>query len=66
MIVQHVNLFVFYIILKDLVVKLSQLYRELDCGYIDQSEFKIVYVIASGYRKQIKDFRRYFRNYKRD
>lgn len=44
----------------------SQLYRALDCGYIDQSEFKIVYDLASDCRKQIKGFRKYLRNYKKD
>ncbi len=44
----------------------SQLYRALDCGHIDQSEFKIVYDLAGECRKQIKGFRKYLRNYKRD
>ena len=44
----------------------SQLYRALDCGYIDQLEFKIVYDLASDCRKQIKGFRKYLRNYKKD
>ncbi len=44
----------------------SQLYRALDCGYIDQSEFEVVYDLASDCRKQIKGFRKYLRNYKRD
>ncbi len=44
----------------------SQLYRALDCGYIDQSEFKIVYDLAGECRKQIKGFRKYLRNYKKD
>ena len=44
----------------------SQLYRALDCGYIDQSEFKIVYGLASDCRMQIKGFRKYLRNYKKD
>jgi four helix bundle protein len=44
----------------------SQLYRAVDCGYIDQSEFKIVYDLASDCRKQIKGFRKYLRNYKKD
>ena len=43
----------------------SQIYRALDCGYIDQSEFKIVYDLASDCRKQIKDFRKYLRSYKK-
>ena len=44
----------------------SQLYRAVDCGYVDQSEFKIVYDLASDCRKQIKGFRKYLRNYKKD
>jgi four helix bundle protein len=44
----------------------SQLYRALDCGYIDQSEFKIVYDLAGDCRKQIKGFRKYLRNYKKE
>ncbi len=44
----------------------SQLYRALDCGYIDQLEFKIVYDLASDCRKQIKGFRKYLKNYKKD
>ncbi len=44
----------------------SQLYRALDCGYVDQLEFKIVYDFASDCRKQIKGFRKYLRNYKKD
>jgi four helix bundle protein len=44
----------------------SQLYRALDCGYVDQLEFKIVYDLASDCRKQIKGFRKYLRNYKKD
>ena len=43
----------------------SQIYRALDCGYIDQSEFKIVYDLASDCRKQIKGFRKYLRSYKK-
>ena len=34
----------------------SQLYRALDCGYINNSEFNIVYDLASDCRKQIKGF----------
>ncbi len=41
----------------------SQSYRALDCGYINKSEFKIVYDLASECRKQIKGFRKYLRNY---
>ncbi len=44
----------------------SQLYRALDCGYVDKLEFKIVYDLASDCRKQIKGFRKYLRNYKKD
>ncbi len=44
----------------------SQLYLALDCGYTDQSEFKIVYDLAGECRKQIKGFRKYLRNYKKD
>ena len=43
----------------------SQLYRALDCGYISNSEFKVVYDLASECRKQIKGFRKYLRNYKK-
>ncbi len=42
----------------------SQLYRALDCEYIDKSEFKTVYDLAGECRKQIKGFRKYLRNYK--
>jgi four helix bundle protein len=42
----------------------SQLYRALDCEYIDKSKFKIVYDLASECRMQIKGFRKYLRNYK--
>jgi four helix bundle protein len=41
----------------------SQLYRAIDCGYIDQSQFKAVYNLAADCRKQIKGFRKYPRNY---
>jgi four helix bundle protein len=44
----------------------SQLYRALDCGYINKSEFKIVYNLASECRMQIKGFRKYLRSYKKD
>ena len=43
----------------------SQLYRALDCGYISNSEFKVVYDLASECRMQIKGFRKYLRNYKK-
>ncbi|MEJ2223049.1 MAG: four helix bundle protein [Desulfobacterales bacterium] len=41
----------------------SQLYRAIDCGYINQSQFDTVYDIASECRKQIKGFRKYLREY---
>ena len=41
----------------------SQLYRAIDCGYINQSQFDNVYEIASECRKQIKGFRKYLREY---
>ncbi len=44
----------------------SQLYRALDCGYISKSEFEVAYDIASECRKQVKGFRKYLRNYKKD
>ncbi len=44
----------------------SQLYRALDCGYINNSEFETVYDLAGECRKQIKGFRKYLRNYKRE
>ncbi len=44
----------------------SQLYRALDCKYIDESELKAVYDLASECRKQIKGFRKYLRNYEKD
>lgn len=44
----------------------SQLYRALDCGYINNTEFKTVYDLAGECRKQIKGFRKYLRNYKKD
>jgi len=44
----------------------SQLYRALGCGYINNSEFGIVYDLASECRRQIKGFRKYLRNYKKD
>ncbi len=42
----------------------SQLYRALDCKYIDKSQFNLAYEYASECRKQIKGFRKYLRNYK--
>ncbi len=44
----------------------SQIYRALDCGYINKLEFNIVYDLASNCRMQIKGFRKYLRNYKKD
>jgi four helix bundle protein len=41
----------------------SQLYRAIDCGYVNQSQFDNVYEIASECRKQIKGFRKYLREY---
>ena len=43
----------------------SQLYSAF-CGYINNSEFRIVYDLTSEYRKQIKGFRKCLRNYKKD
>ena len=40
----------------------SQLYRALDCRYINQEQFEKVYEFASECRKQIKGFRKYLRN----
>jgi len=42
----------------------SQLYRAIDCKYIDDSQFTKVYDLASECRKQIKGFRKYLRNYR--
>ena len=44
----------------------SQLYRALDCKYIDKSEFQSIYDLAGECRKQIKGFRKYLRNYKKN
>ena len=41
----------------------SQLYRAIDCGYINKKQFESVYEIASECRKQIKGFRKYLRDY---
>lgn len=41
----------------------SQLYRAIDCGYVNQSQFDDFYNIASECRKQIKGFRKYLREY---
>jgi len=40
----------------------SQLYRALDCGYIDKLQFESLYNLAAKCRKQIKGFRRYLRS----
>lgn len=42
----------------------SQLYRALDCKYIDNNQFDKVYALAAETRKQIKGFRKYLRSYK--
>jgi four helix bundle protein len=44
----------------------SQLYRAMDCGYISQEQFQEIYELAGECRKQIKGFRKYLRNYKKD
>jgi len=44
----------------------SQLYRAMDCGYILQEQFQEIYELAGECRKQIKGFRKYLRNYKKD
>ena len=41
----------------------SQSYRSLDCKYINDDQFKLIYDTASECRKQIKGFRKYLRNY---
>ncbi len=41
----------------------SQLYRAIDCKYIDQNQFDHTYELASECRKQIKGLRKYLRNY---
>jgi len=41
----------------------SQLYRAIDCGYINKTQFEGVYEIASECRKQIKGFRKYLRSF---
>lgn len=41
----------------------SQLYRALDCRYINQKQFDSVYTMAANCRKQIKGFRKYLRSY---
>ena len=39
----------------------SQLYRALDCQYIDKDQFNGIYQTAEECRKQIKGFRHYLR-----
>ena len=41
----------------------SQLYRALDCHYIDSEKFNQAYLMASECRKQLKGFRKYLREY---
>jgi four helix bundle protein len=41
----------------------SQLYRAIDCGYIDKKQFESVNDLSSDCRKQIKGFRKYLRDY---
>ncbi|MHC5039816.1 MAG: four helix bundle protein [Planctomycetota bacterium] len=42
----------------------SQLYRALDCGYLDQDSFQHAYDAAENCRKQVKGFRKYLRSCK--
>lgn len=42
----------------------SQLYRAVDCKYINDSRFTKVYDLASECREQVKGFRKYLRDYK--
>ncbi len=44
----------------------SQLYRALDCDYVNREQFAQGYELASECRKQIKGFRKYLREYKED
>ncbi len=44
----------------------GEVQSQLDCDYINNSEFDFVYNLASECRKQIKGFRKYLRNYKKD
>jgi four helix bundle protein len=41
----------------------SQLYRAFDCQYISDEQFDFVYNLAQDCRKQVKNFRRYLKNY---
>ncbi len=43
----------------------SQLYRAVDCEYINKRKFEQIYDFASECRKQIKGFRKYLRNYEK-
>jgi four helix bundle protein len=42
----------------------SQLYRALDCRYVDQRKFDEVYTIAEDCKVQIRSFMKYLRNRK--
>ena len=44
----------------------SQLYRALDCQYINENQFSDVYQLASECRKQNKGLRKYLRNYDKE
>jgi four helix bundle protein len=44
----------------------SQLYRAMDCGYINKEIFEKIYELASECRRQIKGFRRYLRKYEKN
>ncbi len=44
----------------------SQLYRAIDCRYISKNQFDKIYELAGECRKQIKGFRKYLRNSKKD
>ena len=41
----------------------SQLYRALECKYINQNQFHNTYELASDCRKQVKGLRKYLRSY---
>jgi four helix bundle protein len=43
----------------------SQLYRTMDCKYINKKKFDHIYQLASECRKQIKWFRKHLRNYEK-
>jgi len=42
----------------------SQLYRALDCRYVDRGKFDEVYAIAEDSKIQIRSFMKYLRNRK--